>query len=118
MPVAAHPNGTPGAPGGGPYDDVVPRRSSPYTLRAAVRRQAVLVVALPVLAAILAIGMTGRAPLAGVLLAVELLALAAVRALLPTRVVGALAVRPRPIDVGVLGLLGIAILVLCGAPNL
>lgn len=96
----------------------MPRRSSPFTVRAAVRRQAVLVVALPVLMGILAIGMTGHAPLAGALLAIELLILAAVRALLPTQVVGALAVRPRPIDVAVMAVLGIAILLLSGAPNL
>lgn len=75
-------------------------------------------VALPVLAGIIAIGAAGHAPLAGVLLAAELLVLAAVRAVMPTEAVGALAVRPRAIDVSVLTALGLGIAVLVGSPNL
>lgn len=96
----------------------MPRETSPYTLRAALRRQAVLVAALPVLAVIIAIGATGRAPLAGLLLAAELAVLALVRALLPTHSVGALAVRPRSVDVTVLMVLAVGLAFLSGTPNL
>lgn len=91
---------------------------SPFTLRAAVRRQWVLVCALPILAVIVAIGATGHAPLAGGLLAAELAVLAVMRAVLPTEVVGALAVRRRPLDVAVLLGLAVALLALVGTPNL
>lgn len=94
------------------------REFSPFTARAALRRQAVLVVALPVLALIIVIGAMGRAPLAGSLLAIELLVLALVRAVLPTRVVGALAVRPRLVDVAVMICLAVGLISLVGAPNL
>lgn len=96
----------------------MPSRPSPFTLRAALRRQAVLVVALPVLAVIVVIGALGQAPLAGILLAAELGCLALARAVLPTSAVGALAVRHRPIDVAVLLALAIGLVFLAGSPNL
>lgn len=96
----------------------MPDRASPYTVRAALRRQAVLLVALPVLVVIVVIGALGHAPLAGVLLAAELGVLALVRAVLPVRAVGALAVRHRPIDVAVLLALAVGLLFLAGSPNL
>jgi ABC-type enterochelin transport system permease subunit len=65
---------------------------SPHTLRAAFRRQA--------------------------LLAALLLGLALLRALLPVRAVGALAVRSRGLDVAVLLLLALAIAALTTSPNL
>lgn len=96
----------------------MPDRASPYTVRAALRRQAVLLVALPVLVVIIVIGALGHAPLAGVLLAAELGVLALVRAVLPVSAVGALAVRHRPIDVAVLLALAVGLLFLAGSPNL
>jgi len=96
----------------------VPRDRSPFTLRAALRRQAVLVGALVVLVAIVAIGATGRAPLAGMLLAGELVVLALLRALLSAQAVGALAVRPRPVDVTIMLVLAAGLFALVGAPNL
>lgn len=96
----------------------MPDRASPYTVRAALRRQAVLLVALPVLVVIVVIGALGHAPLAGVPLAAELGGLALVRAVLPVRAVGALAVRHRPIDVAVPLALAVGLLFLAGSPNL
>ena len=58
------------------------------------------------------------APLAGVLLAALLLVLALMRALLPVRAVGALAVRSRGLDVAVLLALALGIAVLSTSPNL
>lgn len=96
----------------------MPRDRSPFTLRAAIRRQAVLIAALVVLGVVVAVGATGRAPLAGTLLGIELVILAVLRLTLPTRVVGALAVRQRLVDAAVLLVLGLGILALVGAPNL
>jgi len=96
----------------------VPRDRSPFTLRAALRRQAVLVCALVVLVVIVVIGATGRAPLAGVLLGGELVVLALLRALLSAQAVGALAIRPRPVDVTVMLVLAAGLFALAGAPNL
>lgn len=101
-----------------PYDGRVRAPRSPHTLRAAFRRQTVLTLALPALALIVLIGATLSAPLAGVLLAALLLVLALLRALLPVRAVGALAVRSRGLDVAVLLALGIGIAVLSTSPNL
>jgi Protein of unknown function (DUF3017) len=91
---------------------------SPFTLRAAFGRQAVLILALPLLAAIVVIGTVMGAPFAGRLLAGLLGVLALLRASLPVRAVGALAVRSRLLDVGVLTVLAIGIAVLSAAPNL
>lgn len=96
----------------------VPERRSPFTLSAAVRRQAVLTVALCALAGIIAVGVLASAALAGVLLAALLGILAVLRAVLPLRVVGALAVRSRGHDVAVLLLLAVSLAVLSSAPNL
>lgn len=96
----------------------MPRDRSPFTLRAAIRRQAVLIAALVVLGVVVAVGATGRAPLAGTLLGIELVILAVLRLTLPTRVVGALAVRQRLVDAAVLLVLGLGTLALVGAPNL
>lgn len=96
----------------------MPTDRSPFTLRAALRRQAVLAAALPLLAAAVLVGIAGHAPLAGGLLAALLLGLAAARLVLPTRSVGALAVRSRGVDVAVMAVLGLALAVLSGSPNL
>lgn len=77
-----------------------------------------LIAALVVLGVVVAVGATGRAPLAGTLLGIELVILAVLRLTLPTRVVGALAVRQRLVDAAVLLVLGLGTLALVGAPNL
>ena len=91
---------------------------SPFTLRAAFTRQAVLTVALIALLAIVVIGAVTEAALAGVLLALLLGTLAVLRAVLPTRAVGALAVRSRFLDVSGLLVIAIALAVLSTSPNL
>ena len=91
---------------------------SPYTLIAALRRQAVLTAALCVLAAAVALGVTGSAPAAGKLLAGLLVVLAVLRGVLPVRRAGALAVRSRGLDVAALLVLAVGIGVLSTAPNL
>ncbi|WP_422115384.1 DUF3017 domain-containing protein [Brachybacterium sp. UNK5269] len=91
---------------------------SPFTLAAALRRQAVLTTALAALAGVVGIGVLVSAPLAGVLLAALLVVLAGLRAVLPVRAVGALAVRSRGFDVAVLLGLALTIGVLTGSPNL
>lgn len=96
----------------------MPHNRSPFTLRAALRRQAVLTSALIALVAIVAVGALGRAPVAGVALAVLLAVLGILRATLSTRAVGALAVRSRGMDAGVLLVLAVAIGILSTAPNL
>lgn len=96
----------------------VPQRRSPFTLSAALRRQAVLSGALVALLGIIAVGVLYSAPLAGLLLAAMLFILAVLRAALPVRAVGALAVRSRAIDVAVLVVLAISLGVLSSAPNL
>lgn len=96
----------------------MPSDRSPFTLRAALRRQAVLVLALGGLVAAVALGAAGRAPLAGLLLAGMLALLAILRAVLPTAAVGGLAVRGRAVDVTVLAVLAIGLAVLSRAPNL
>ena len=96
----------------------VPQRTSPTTLSAALRRQAVLAVALCALGVIVVLGVLVSASLAGVLLAGLLGVLAILRAVLPVRSVGALAVRSRGLDVAVLLLLAVALGVLSASPNL
>ncbi|MGO2556974.1 DUF3017 domain-containing protein [Brachybacterium sp.] len=96
----------------------VPQRRSPFTFLAAVRRQAVLTAALCALGGIIVLGVLYSAALAGLLLAVLLGILAVLRAALPVRVVGALAVRSRGLDVAVLLLLAISLGVLSTSPNL
>ncbi|MGY5766187.1 DUF3017 domain-containing protein [Brachybacterium sp. DNPG3] len=96
----------------------MPRPLSPFTRRAALRRQRVLTLGLIALGAIVVLGAVGPTPLAGAALAGLLGALALLRLVLPTRSVGALAVRSRGVDVCVLGLLAVGIAVLSGAPNL
>lgn len=94
------------------------RDRSPFTLRAALGRQKILVCALVILTVIIAIGASGRAPLAGTLLAVELVVLAGLRASLSAQAVGALAVRQRPVDVTVLLVLAAGLFAVVGVPNL
>ncbi len=77
-----------------------------------------LILSLPVLAGIVLVGIFVGAPLAGGMLAILLGVLALLRAVLPVRAVGALAVRSRGLDVGVLALLAIGIAVLSVSPNL
>lgn len=96
----------------------VPQHQSPYSFSAAVRRQAVLTSALCALGGIILIGVLHSAALAGLLLAALLGILAVLRAALPVRVVGALAVRSRGLDVAVLLMLAIALGVLSTSPNL
>ena len=96
----------------------MPEQRSPFTLGAAVRRQSVLTAALVGRAIVVLVGMSGHAPLAGMLLSAELLVLAAVRLLLPTRAVGAMAVRSRLLDGAFLLLLALAIGALTTSPNL
>ena len=96
----------------------VPQRHSPFTFSAAVRRQAVLSSALCALGGIVVLGVLYSAALAGLLLAVLLGILAVLRAALPVRAVGALAVRSRGLDVAVLLLLAISLGVLSTSPNL
>lgn len=91
---------------------------SPFTLAAAFRRQAVLTIALAALAGIVGVGVLISAPLAGVLLSALLVVLAGLRAVLPVRAVGALAVRSRGLDVAVMLVLALMIGALTGAPNL
>ncbi|MGP9844534.1 DUF3017 domain-containing protein [Brachybacterium sp. 107] len=96
----------------------VPVERSPFSLGAACRRQVVLVLTLPAVAGIIITGTVVGAPLAGLLFAVLLGLLALVRAVLPVRAVGALAVRSRGVDAGVLALLAIGLGVLSVSPNL
>ncbi|MDN5820031.1 MAG: DUF3017 domain-containing protein [Brachybacterium sp.] len=96
----------------------VPQRHSPFTVSAAVRRQAVLTAALCALGGIIVLGVVFSAALAGLLLAVLLGVLAVLRAALPVRAVGALAVRSRGLDVAVLLVLAISLGVLSSSPNL
>nr|WP_245354708.1 DUF3017 domain-containing protein [Brachybacterium sacelli] len=77
-----------------------------------------MVLSVPAVVAITVLGTTVGAPLAGQLLAALLGVLALLRAVLPVQAVGALAVRTRMIDVGVLVLLAIGLAVLSVAPNL
>ena len=91
---------------------------SPFTLRAAFRRQAVLTVALVLLVVIVAIGATGAVPLAGILLAGLLATLAVLRLVLPTCRVGALAVRSRGVDATVMLVIAAGLAVLATSPTL
>lgn len=102
----------------GPYDGPVPQRSFPTTLSAALRRQAVLTCALCALGGIIVVGVLTSVPLAGGLLALLLGILAVLRAVLPIRAVGALAVRSRGLDVAVLLVLALSLAVLSSSPNL
>lgn len=104
--------------GRGAYDGPVRAPRSPHTLRAAFRRQTVLTLVLPALGLVVVIGALYSAPLAGALLASLLFVLALLRALLPVRAVGALAVRSRGLDVAVLLALALGIAVLSTSPNL
>ncbi|WP_058235297.1 DUF3017 domain-containing protein [Devriesea agamarum] len=94
-------------------------RRDPFTLRAAIQRQLVLVVALPLAFLIIVFGAFGFAAEAGIALAVLLGALAVLRAVLPIGWVGALAVRTRAVDVAVLTTFAVALVLLAlSAPNL
>lgn len=73
---------------------------------------------LPAVAGIIVTGTVVGAPLAGLLFAALLGVLALIRAALPVRAVGALAVRSRGVDAGVLALLAIGLGVLSVSPNL
>lgn len=83
-----------------------------------MRRQAVLLCALLALATIVTVGALASAPLAGRLLGALLGLLALLRAVLPARAVGAMAVRSRGLDVTVLVLLALPLVVLASSPNL
>lgn len=77
-----------------------------------------LTLALCALGVIIVLGVMVSVPLAGVLLSLLLLTLAVLRAVLPVRTVGALAVRSRLLDVAVLLVLAISLAVLSTSPNL
>lgn len=77
-----------------------------------------LTVALVAMVLIVAVGVLTEVALAGVLLALLLGALGVLRVVLPVRAVGALAVRSRGLDAGVLLLLAVALAVLSTSPNL
>lgn len=83
-----------------------------------MRRQSVLAGALLVLLVVITMGALGAAPAAGAVLALLLFVLAILRLALPTRAVGALAVRSRGFDAAGLLVLAVAIAVLSTAPNL
>ena len=83
-----------------------------------MRRQAVLTLALLVLAGSIVVGVLVSAASAGLVLALLLGILAVLRAVLPVRAVGALAVRSRGLDVAVLLVLAISLGVLSSSPNL
>ena len=85
---------------------------------AACRRQWVLVLSVLAVVAIAVVGIVVGAPLAGQLLAALLGVLALLRAVLPVQSAGALAVRTRLIDVGVLAVLALGLGVLSVSPNL
>ena len=101
-----------------PYDGPVISDPSPFTVRAALRRQAVLTMALLALAVILMVGALGAVPLAGMLLAALMAVLAVVRLVLPTAAVGALAVRSRAVDAAVMLVIAAGLAVLSTSPNL
>ena len=96
----------------------MPQSPYPTSLLAAVRRQAVLTLALLVLAGSIVVGVLVSAASAGLVLALLLGILAVLRAVLPVRAVGALAVRSRGLDVAVLLVLAISLGVLSSSPNL
>ncbi|ACU86198.1 hypothetical protein FM106_08335 [Brachybacterium faecium] len=96
----------------------MPQSPDPTSLPAAVRRQAVLTLALLVLAGSIVVGVLVSAASAGLVLALLLGILAVLRAVLPVRAVGALAVRSRGLDVAVLLVLAISLGVLSSSPNL
>lgn len=96
----------------------MPSERSPFTLRAALRRQRVLVLALVALLVVIAVGVMGDVPMAGVMLIVLLVLLAILRAVLPTQAVGALAVRPRWIDVSIMLTLALGLALVVGVANL
>lgn len=95
-----------------------PRARSPYTLRAALRRQRPLLVALLVALAIVLIGAAGNVPLAGRAMGILMLVLAGVRLAVPAQRLGALVVRTRLLDAAVLLALGAGLIALSAAPNL
>lgn len=90
----------------------------PTSLRAALRRQRLLIIALLALVLVLLIAMNGAVPFAGRTLGVLLLALAAARVVLPEERLGGLAVRCAAVDAAVLAVLGLGLLILSTAPNL
>lgn len=75
------------------------RAHDPYSWPAAVSRQRPLAVVLLAIAIATALGLAGSARLAGLLLAVTLLAVGAARAGRSERELGALAIRGRAVDV-------------------
>lgn len=95
-------------------------KSSPFSRRAAVHRQRLLLAALAVLGfGVIPLAFVAGVPTAGTALGTLLLVLALARLLLPVNTLGALVVRMRLIDVATLTLLGGAILTLSlTSPNL
>ncbi len=93
---------------------------SPFTKRAALYRQRLLLVTLLVVTfGVIPLGFIAGVPAAGICLGVLLLVLAGARLVLPVEALGALVVRMRYVDVMTLALLGTVILVLSTtSPNL
>lgn len=96
----------------------MPRPAPPTSLRAALRRQRLLLTALLAVAAVLLVAMSGAVPLAGKLLGALLLGLATLRIIQPEERLGGLAVRGAAVDAAVLAVLGLGLLILSSAPNL
>lgn len=96
----------------------MPTERSPFTLRAALARQRVLATALGLLAGSVGIGVLLSASLAGMVVAALLIVLAILRLVLPTSELGALAVRSRGMDAGIMLVIGVALAVLSTSPNL
>lgn len=95
-------------------------KTSPFSRRAAVYRQRLLLAVLVLLACgVMPLAFVAGVPAAGVALGILLLVLALARLVLPVDALGALVVRMRLIDVGILTLLGGGILALSlTSPNL
>lgn len=96
----------------------VASQRSPFTLRAALRRQVVLICALAALGLCLIAGAVWGIPTMGGLLAGLLLGLAITRAVASADAVGALAVRRKRIDVPLLLIMALGLAVLAASPNL
>ncbi|MBV7411605.1 DUF3017 domain-containing protein [Dermabacteraceae bacterium TAE3-ERU27] len=93
--------------------------NSPYTLRAAIRRQRWFLLALTGIPVALLAAWAGQVPFAGVLLGVECLLLGVARLAVPARLLGGIAVRERKLDAALYFSLSAALIALAlTAPNL
>ena len=93
--------------------------NSPYTLRAAIRRQRWFLLALAGIPVALLAAWLGYVPLAGVLLGIECALLGAARLMVPARCLGGIAVRERKLDAALYFVLAAALVAFAlTAPNL